>query len=131
MITRLDEYITPKEYAQRIKLKPRTIYDQIKRKTLSHITVCGNKMIYFPKGPRDPNRMQVSVGKLEWVHRFARRHKYSPDTIYQQIILDNINAVVIGNLVFVNPEDETVVTFLKNHPPLKRIRAYLKRRQAV
>jgi hypothetical protein len=119
MITYFSEYISVKEYAKHSKLKRRTFYDQIRRKQLSFITLCGNKLIYERK-TRDVERMPVSFGKLEWAHRFARSRKYSPDTIYQQIILGKINAVVIGNMVMINPEDETVVTFLKNHPPLKR-----------
>ena len=120
MITRLANYTSVKEYVKRGKLKPRTIYDQIRRKELSHITVCGNKMIYERSKPADMDQMQVSINRLEWAHRFAEKHNYSPDTIYQQIILDKINAVVIGNMVMIDPGDETVISFLKNNPPLKR-----------
>ncbi|MEP7167893.1 MAG: hypothetical protein ABI855_00835 [Bacteroidota bacterium] len=120
MITRLDKYIPAKEYAKKRKLKPRTIHDQIRRKELPYIIVCGNKMICENIGAAAIEHAHVPISKLEWVHRFARKRKYSPDTIYQQIILDKINAVTIGNMVMVNPEDETVISFLKNNPPLKR-----------
>jgi len=120
MITRIDKYIPAKEYAKKRKLKPRTIHDQIRRKKLPYIMVCGNKMICENIQVTDVEQPHVSISKLEWVHRFARKRKYSPDTIYQQIILDKINAVTIGNMVMVNPEDETVISFLKNNPPLKR-----------
>lgn len=70
--------------------------------------------------PADLTTPHVPINKLEWFPQFAKKRKYSPDTIYQQIIFDKINAVVVANLVLVNPEDETVVAFLKNNPPIRR-----------
>jgi|SRR4051812_2625481 hypothetical protein len=117
MIIRLNHYITAKECAKKYGLKTRTIHDQMRRKDISFATICGTKMV-VENAPRNPP--DVSVSSLQLVKTFARLHKYSPDTIYQNIIRDKINAVVIGNLVLVNPEEQSVIDFLKNNPPAKR-----------
>ncbi len=123
MITHLPQFITVKEYAARHKLTARTTRDRIRRKVISYTIICGNKLIVEPVAPNqppDPNAPHVQINKLEWVPQFAKKRRYAPDTIYQHIIFGKINAVVIANLVLVNPEDETVIAFLKNNPPLKR-----------
>ena len=117
MITRLKQYITPKDCVKDGYLKRRTIYDQMRRNAIKYVTVCGNKMV-VQYTPREPSG--VSIGNLRLVSEFAKSHKYAPDTIYKNIIMDKINAVVIGDLILVNPEDQTVIDFLKNNPPSKR-----------
>lgn len=110
MITRLPQYVTAKDSAKSSHLKTRTIYDQMKRNEIRYVTICGNKMVV----ENTSKHVEYgSMGNLELVQKFARKHKFSPDTIYRNIIMDKINAVVIGNLILINPEDETVVNFLK------------------
>ncbi len=124
MIVHLSQFITVKEYAARHRLTVRTTHDRIKRNKISYLTICGFKIINDPSVamPGDVPAHHVQIGKLEWVPTFAKKRRYAPDTIYQHIICNKINAVVIANLVLVNPDDETVVAFLKNNPPLKRKR---------
>jgi hypothetical protein len=116
MITHLPQFISVDEYAKRNKLTMRTTRDHIRKKKISYEKIGGFDMIAVQV---PENSVAFEKNKLVWVQKFAILNKYAPDTIYENIIKNKINAFVVGDRVFVNTEDDSVITFLKNNPPKK------------
>jgi hypothetical protein len=116
MVIHLPQFISVSEYAKRRKLTVRTTRSRMRKRKIGYEKICGMDMIIMPVSGDIP---AVDLKKLAWVRTFAVANSYAPDTFYEHIIMNNINAFIIANRIFINPEEESVITFLKNNPPKK------------
>lgn len=113
-IFNLTGYAPAVEAAKKHRVKPRTLYDRMRRNAFTMLTI--DRMKFFPDGnPLQMNLAQgVGTNHLQWVGRCARKNKIVPGRIYEQIILGNIPGVTLGGKVFVIPTDPDTVAFLKD-----------------
>ena len=107
-------YASAVEAAKKHRVKPRTLFDRMRRHEATMLTI--DKLKYFPDGtPLQMNLPEgVGTNHLQWVGRCAEKHKIVSGRIYEQIILGNIPGVTLGGRVFVIQTDPDTIAFLKD-----------------
>lgn len=115
----LTNFLSVRQYARLCGVPNRTIYDRVYNKTVSAVKVCGYYFIDVEKSPpekRVDHRKKhllvkavlppdIDYQNLITVKQFVNRKKMRSDSIYESVILGTLNAVIIGDMVFVDKSE--------------------------
>lgn len=96
-----------------------TALDRVKKGHVCSITVCKKHFVDISKSPprkrANPNKKHlvprpvlppgIVLHELVTVKHYARRKKMRCDSFYERILLGQLDAVIIGNCIFVNKND--------------------------
>lgn len=119
----LKNFLSVAEYAQRCGVPTRTIHYRVKKRTVSSIKLCGYSFIDVEKSHpekradyRGKHLLQkaslppeVAALNLITVKQYARSKKMRADRIYDSIITGKLQAIVIGDTVFVDKAEVSSV----------------------
>ena len=126
MIVNATHFIPVKEAAKIQGVTARTVHEWIRNGKIGYIKMGGTNYVQRGSGKEFHEKysgLNIDFGRLIWVPKFAKQRKIAPRTIYEKIILGVINAVTLGDKVFVDPQDPSMVKFLetrKRKPRRKR-----------
>jgi len=122
-VIKLENFVSVKEYARLCGVPTRTIHYRVKKRTVSAIKLCGYSFIDVEKSPpekranyRQKQLLQkaslppeVVAMNLITVKEYAKRKKMRADRIYDSIINGKLEAIVIGETVFVDKAEVSSV----------------------
>jgi hypothetical protein len=117
-------FITKEAAATRYQVQVRTINDWIRKvspapESFRYITI--NGFVYIKDHiSNEPPSVPVALSSLEWVTKFAERHKVYFERLYEQIIMGNITGVVLVDRIFVINTEPQLLAYLANYKKRKR-----------
>ena len=118
-MTLLEDFVSAEEYARLCGVPTATAYDRVKKGHVCGITVCKKHFVDISKSPPqkrvNPNKKPlvprpvlppgIVLNDLVTVKHYARGKQMRCDSLYERIILGKLDAIVIGNCIFVNRND--------------------------
>ncbi len=106
-------YITREEAARRKNVQVRAINEQIRRHLIPYLRVDGFVYIKDDTHTGASSPVSIALNKLRWIPRVARKNKFIPERLYEQVLIGNITGVVVVDHVFVIEDEPELVNFLK------------------
>lgn len=119
MVTKPEHLVSVEQYAKLCSVTRRNIMDRIRAGTVSHIRIDKDFVIDIVKTPpqkrvRTRKKLNtppptkpagVDVSRLITVKHFAQGKQMRADPIYEFIIADVLDAIMINELIFINADE--------------------------
>lgn len=117
MISNRNYLKTVTEFAAFAKVKNPTVFEWIKKGKIQSTVMGGTKYVLmrneFELFQKEHGTDAIGMARAEWVPKLAKQHGVAPRTLYEYIILGKIDAMTIGNKIFVDAEAPAVIAFFE------------------
>lgn len=138
---KLENMVSVKQYAELCGIQNIAVYRRIKKRIITAITIGGVQFIDVEKHPpikRNPYRQRspghpystvsavdenartIGMALLVTAKQYARKAGVRPGSIYRKIVLKQIEAVVIGDVIFIDEEKYPPSQYVLSRKPARK-----------